>query len=56
MLVIIDRLSKESVSIPCYKTTTVKEITSLFIYYIWYYFKPLDSIISDHRPQFISDF
>ena len=34
VLVIIDRLSKESISIPYYKTTTTKEIASLFIYYV----------------------
>ena len=34
VLVVIDRLLKESVSIPCYKTTTAKEIASLFIYYV----------------------
>jgi hypothetical protein len=56
MLVVIDRLSKKSVSIPCYKTTTAKKIASLFIYHIWRYFGPSDSIISDHGPQFISDF
>jgi hypothetical protein len=56
MLVIINRLLKESVFIPCYKTTTVKEIASLFIYYIWRYFRPLDFIILDRGPQFILDF
>jgi hypothetical protein len=56
MLVIIDHLSKESISIPCHKTTTTKEIASLFIYHVWHYFSPLDSIILDHGPQFISAF
>src|SRR6266536_2346734 len=56
VLVIIDRLSKESVSIPCHKTTTTEEMASLFIYHVWHYFSPLDSIISDRGPQFISAF
>jgi transposase InsO family protein len=56
VLVVIDRLSKESVFIPCYKTTTAEEMASLFIYHIWRYFGPPDSIISDRGPQFISDF
>jgi hypothetical protein len=47
VLVVIDRLLKESVFIPCYKTTTAKEMAFLFIYYIWRYFGPLDFIISD---------
>jgi hypothetical protein len=34
MLVIMDYLLKESISIPYYKTTTTKEIASLFIYYV----------------------
>jgi transposase InsO family protein len=56
VLVVIDRLLKESVFIPCYKTTIAKKMASLFIYYIWRYFGPPDSIISDRGPQFISDF
>src|SRR5437016_13666682 len=42
VLVIMDYLSKESVSIPCHKTTTTKEMASLFIYHVWRYFGPLD--------------
>src|SRR6266536_1896596 len=56
VLVIMDRLSKESISIPCHKTTTTKEMAFLFIYHIWRYFGSLDSIVSDHGPQFISAF
>jgi transposase InsO family protein len=56
VLVVIDRLSKESISIPCYKTTTAEEMASLFIYHVWRYFGPPDSIISDRGPQFISAF
>jgi hypothetical protein len=56
VLVIIDYLLKESISIPYYKTTTTKEIASLFIHYVWRYFGPLDSIVLDHSPQFISAF
>ena len=56
VLVIVDRLSKESISVPCYKTTTAEEMASLFIYHIWRYFGPPDSIVSDRGPQFISHF
>ncbi len=56
VLVVIDRLSKESISIPCYKTTIAEEMASLFIYYVWRYFGPLDSIISDWGPQFVLAF
>jgi hypothetical protein len=50
ILVVIDYLLKKSISIPCYKTTTAKKIALLFIYYIWRYFGPLDSIVSDRGP------
>jgi hypothetical protein len=56
ILVIINYLLKKSISIPCYKTTTAEEIALLFIYYIWRYFGPPDSIVLDRGPQFISDF
>src|SRR6266536_2677299 len=56
VLVVMDRLSKESISIPCHKTTTAEEMASLFIYHVWRYFGPLDSIISDRGLQFISVF
>jgi hypothetical protein len=56
ILVVINRLLKKSISISCYKTTTAEEMALLFIYYIWRYFGPPDSIVSDRGPQFISDF
>ena len=56
VLVIMDYLLKESVSIPCYKTTTAKEMASLFIYHMWHYFGPLDSIVLDCGLQFILAF
>jgi hypothetical protein len=33
-----------------------KEMASLFIYYIWYYFGLLDLIVSDYGLQFILAF
>jgi hypothetical protein len=56
ILIIINYLLKKSISIPCYKIITAEEIALLFIYYIWRYFGPPDSIVSDREPQFISDF
>jgi hypothetical protein len=56
ILVIINRLLKKSIFIPCYKIITAEEIALLFIYYIWRYFGSPDFIISDRGPQFISDF
>ena len=31
-------------------------MASLFIYHVWRYFGPPDSIVSDRGPQFVSDF
>ena len=50
VLVIIDRLLKELILILYYKTTTAKDIASLFIYYVWRYFSPPDLIMSDQGP------
>src|SRR6266536_2335081 len=56
VFVVIDCLSKQAVSIPYHKTITAKEMTWLYIVFIYRYFGLLVSIISDHRPQFVSKF
>lgn len=56
ILVIIDRLSKQAVSIPCYKTTTARGMAKLFIQWIYRFGHTPDSIISDRGPQFVSSF
>ena len=50
ILVIVDRLSKRPVSIPCYKTATAKDLADMFIKYVWRYYGPPDSIVSDRGP------
>jgi transposase InsO family protein len=54
--VVIDRLIKQAISIPCYKEITAEGMARLFIRYIYSYFGPPDSIVSDRGPQFISRF
>jgi hypothetical protein len=56
IFVVVNRLSKRSYSIPCYKTTTAKDMAWLFIMYIWRTHGPPDTIVSDRGPQFISVF
>jgi transposase InsO family protein len=56
IFVVVDRLSKRSYSIPCYKTTTAKDMARLFIIYIWRTHGPPDTIVSDRGRQFISAF
>jgi hypothetical protein len=56
ILVVIDRLGKRLISVPCHKTITARELAALFINYVWRYYGPPDIIVSDRRPQFISSF
>jgi hypothetical protein len=52
--VVIDRLSKRAYSLPCYKTTTAKDMAYLFIANVYRTHGPPDTIVSDRGPQFIS--
>ena len=56
ILVVIDRLSKQSFSLPCYKTTTAREMARLYIEHVYRTKSVPDSIVSDRGPQFVSDF
>ena len=56
ILVVVDRLGKRPISVPCHKTTTAKDLATLFINHVWRYYGPPDSIVSDRGPQFISSF
>jgi hypothetical protein len=56
MFVVIDYLSKQAISIPCYKTITAEDIARLYIYYIYKYYGAAESIILDCGGQFISTF
>src|SRR5436190_12473560 len=47
VFVVIDRLSKQSFSIPCHKTTTVKDMACLYIQYIYRIWGAPESIVSD---------
>jgi hypothetical protein len=53
IFVVIDCLSKQAISILCYKTATAENIARLYIYYIYRYYKTAESIILDHSGQFI---
>ena len=56
VFVVVDRLSKQAVSVACFKTVTAEEIARLYITHIYRYYGPPVSIVSDRRPQFISQF
>jgi len=56
VFVVIDRLSKQAFSIPCFKTTTAKDMARLYIQNIYRIRGAPESIVSDRGPQFISNF
>lgn len=56
ILVIIDRFSKQAITIPCKNTITTKEMAQLYIYHIYRYFGPPLTMLSDRGSVFISAF
>ena len=54
--VIIDRLSKQAISIPYHKTIIAEEMAQLYITYVYRYHGPLETIVLDRGPQFVSQF
>jgi hypothetical protein len=56
VFVVMDQLSKQSFSIPCFKTTTAKDMACLYIQYIYRIWGAPELIVSDRGPQFISVF
>ena len=56
VFVVMDRLSKQAFSIPCFKTTTAKDMARLYSQYIYRTRGAPESIVSDRGPQFISAF
>ena len=56
VFVVIDRFSKQAISIPCTKKIDARETAKLYIYHIFRYFGSPLSITSDQGGQYISDF
>lgn len=56
VLVVIDRFSKQAISIPCRKKVDARMQAKLYIYHVYRYFGAPLIMISDRRPQFISKF
>ena len=55
-IVIVNCFSKRPFLIPYHKNINAKEAAWLFIYYVYRIYGPLDIIISNYGPQFISAF
>ena len=55
-MVIVNYFSKHLFLIPYYKNINAKEAAQLYIHYIYQIYRPLNTIVSNHSPQFISAF
>jgi hypothetical protein len=56
VMILVNYFSKRLFLIPYYKNIDIKEAAWLYIYYIYWIYGLLDTIISDYRPQFILAF
>jgi transposase InsO family protein len=56
VFVVVDRLSKQAVSLPCHKTVTAEDMARLYIDAVFRHKGPPESIVSDRGPQFVSHF
>lgn len=56
IMVVIDRLSKQAISIPCNKTINARGMAELFVQWVYRFGHTPETIISDRGPQFISSF
>ena len=50
VFVVMDRLSKQSISILCFKTYNAPEIAKLYITYIYRYYRAPELVVSDRGP------
>jgi hypothetical protein len=56
VIILVNRFGKRPFLIPCHKNIDTKEAARLYIHYIYRIYGPLDTIVSDRGPQFISAF
>ena len=56
IMVVIDRLTKHAVSIPCHKNIDARGMAHLFVQWVYRFGHTPDTIISDRGPQFVSSF
>jgi len=48
--IVVNQLSKQAVSLPCFKTTTAKDIAYIYMDNIYRIYGAPKLIISNHRP------
>ncbi|QSZ30763.1 hypothetical protein DSL72_000321 [Monilinia vaccinii-corymbosi] len=56
VLIIVDRLTKQAIFIPCHKEVDSCEQARLYLYHVYRYYNALRTIVSNRGLQFISDF
>ena len=56
VMILVNRFSKHLFSIPCHKNIDVKKAAQLYIHYVYWIYGPLDIIVFNCEPQFISAF
>ena len=48
--VFVDRLGKRPVSVPCNKTVDARVLAQLYVIYIYKYYGPATTVVSDQGP------
>jgi len=48
--IVVNRLSKQAISLPCFKTTTIKDMAYIYIDNIYWIYSAPKLIVSNHRP------
>jgi len=48
--IVVNRLSKQAISLPCFKTTTTKDMARIYINNIYRIHSAPKSIISNYKP------
>jgi len=56
ILMVMDRLNKQSITVPYYKTIDSRQLAELFLQHVWCRNGFPDFIVSDRKPQFVSSF
>ena len=56
VIILVNRFGKRPLLISYYKDIDAKEVARLYIHYVYRIYGLLDTIVSNHRPQFILAF
>jgi len=48
--VVVDRLSKQAISLPCFKTITIKDMARMYVNNIYWIYGAPKLIVSNYKP------